>query len=140
MAGFEAKQGGYTVSDDPARLDLDLVCGFLAGSYWAANTPRETIRRSVENSHAFGLYRGGEQAGFARAITDYARFAYLADVFVLEAHRSRGLGAWLVECVLGHPELRGVRKWMLTTRDARGFYEQFGFTNVEAPEWMMERR
>lgn len=103
MANLEAERDGYIVSDDPAKLDLDLVCGFLAGSYWARDTPRETIRRSIENSRAFGLYRGGEQAGFARAVTDYARFAYLADVFVLEAHRGRGLGAWLVECVLHRP-------------------------------------
>lgn len=137
---FEAARGGYTVSDDPARLDLDLVCDFLAGSYWASDTPREAIRRSVENSHAFGLYRGEDQTGFARVVTDRARFAYLADVFVLDEHRGLGLGAWLVECALGHPELRDVQKWMLATRDAHGLYARFGFTQPDGPERAMERR
>lgn len=96
--------------------------------------------RSIRNSVTFGLYRGLDQVGFAQVVTDYARFAYLADVFVLEEHRGWGLGRWLVERVLEHPDLRYVRKWMLATRDAHRFYQDLGFEEVGEPEWLMERR
>jgi GNAT superfamily N-acetyltransferase len=95
--------------------------------------------RSIRNSVTFVLYHGLDQVGFARVVTDYARFAYLADVFVLEEHRGRSLGRWLVERVLEHPNLKGVRKWMLATRDAHGLYERLEFTEVDEPEWLMER-
>lgn len=136
----ESQRGGYLFSDDAARLDPELVCDYLQDTYWASEVSREELSRSIRNSMTFGLYRDLDQVGFARVVTDYARFAYLADVFVLGEHRGRGLGTWLVECVLDHPELRGVRKWMLATRDAHGLYEKLGFTEVDEPEWLMERR
>ena len=137
---FESRRGGYVVSDDPVRLDLDLVCDYIRNSYWGSELSRNEILRSIENSLAFGLYLDRDQTGFARVVTDYARFAYLSDVFVLEAHRGRGMGSWLVEQVLNHPELRSVRKWMLATRDAHGFYRSLGFGEVDEPTWQMERR
>lgn len=137
---YEAERGPYLVSDDPAKLDVELACDYLRGSYWASDVPRTEILSSIENSLTFGLYQGGGQIGFARVITDYARFAYLADVFVLQEHCGRGLGRWLVECVLDHPDLRTVRKWTLATRDAHRFYRDLGFTEVDAPDWLMERK
>lgn len=98
------------------------------------------VERSVENSLCFGLYRGDGQAGFARVTSDRATFAYLADVFVLEEHRGRGLGKWLVEAVLSHPELRGLRRWMLATADAHGLYQGYGFRGLGRPEIFMERK
>lgn len=136
---FSAERGGYLVSDERGRLDEKLVCDYLRGSYWASEVPREGILRSIRNSHAFGLYGARGQVGFARAVTDYARFAYLADVFVLDGHRGRGLGRWLVRCVLDHPELRGVRRWMLATRDAHGLYRPFGFAPPDEPARLMQR-
>ena len=117
---------GYAISDDPSRLDIDVIHGFLARSYWALDVPRETVERSIEHSLNFGLYRGEDQIGYARVVTDYARFAYLADVFVLEEHRGRGLGIWLVELVVAHPRLQGLQRWMLGTRDAHSLYEKVG--------------
>ncbi len=112
----------------------------MKGSYWAAGVPEEVVRRSVENSLAFGVYQDEEQAGFARVTTDYATFAYLADVFVVEAHRERGLGRWLMEVILSHPELRGIRRWMLATRDAHDLYREYGFSELEQPGIFMERK
>ena len=126
----EWKQGDYTISTDRARIDLKTVHGFLTESYWAAGVPFEIVKRSIENSLAFGLYKGDRQVGFARVITDYATFAYLADVFILEEFRSRGLGHWLVRTITSHPELQGLRRWMLATRDAHGVYETVGFTGL----------
>lgn len=114
------KRGEYEIDTDPSRLDLGTVHSFLKDSYWARGVPREIVERSVENSLCFGLYRRDEQVGFARVTTDRATFAYLADVFVLEGHRGRGLGKWLMEVVLTHPDLRGLRRWMLATADAHG--------------------
>ena len=132
--------GEYAVTTDPSRLDLDAIHGFLKASYWARGVPRGVVERSVENSLCFGLYRGEEQAGFARVTTDRATFAYLADVFVLEGHRGRGLGKWLVEVVLSHPELRGLRRWMLATADAHGLYRGYGFRELGKPGIFMERK
>jgi GNAT superfamily N-acetyltransferase len=95
--------------------------------------------RSVKNSLAFGLFRGDEQVGFARVVTDYATFAYLADVFVLEPHRGQGLGRWMMEVVFSHPELQGLRRWMLATRDAHALYRKCGFADLEDPQIFMER-
>jgi GNAT superfamily N-acetyltransferase len=135
---MEWHRDGYCVSTDPARLDREAIWAFLQTSYWAAGVPREAIERSFENSLVFGLYDPrGEQAGFARAVTDRARFAWLGDVFVLEPHRGTGLGVWLVECILSHPDLAGTRI-VLGTADAHGLYERFGFRNVDAAR-MMER-
>ena len=130
---------GFTISTDPARIELDVVHGFLAASYWATGIPREVVRRSIEQSLCFGLYHEGRQIGFARVITDRATFAYLGDVFVLEAYRGRGLARWLLEVIQAHPDLRGLRRWVLLTRDAHALYRQAGWTSLAAPDRYMER-
>jgi N-acetylglutamate synthase-like GNAT family acetyltransferase len=138
----EWQQGEYTISDDPARLDLDLIHGFLGGeSYWARGRSRERVERSVANSLPFGLYRGdGRQVGFARVVTDRATFAWLADVFVVAEERGRGLSKWLVECVLAHPELQDLRRWLLATHDAQELYRRYGFAEPDAAKIIyMER-
>ena len=138
MAGVSGSLRGIVVDDDPARLDMDVIHGFLAGSYWAQGIPREVVERAVRGSLCFGLYDGERQVGFARVVTDRATFAYLADVFVLEAYRGRGLSKLLVAEVLGHPSLQGLRRWMLATRDAHSLYAQYGFKPLSAPERFME--
>src|SRR5215831_19768667 len=110
----------FTVSDDRARLDRDVIRRFLASSYWARNIPAAIVNRSLDNALCFALLDGGRQIGFARVVSDRATFAYLMDVFVLPDFRGRGLAKWLLTCVLGHPELQGLRRWMLGTRDAHG--------------------
>jgi GNAT superfamily N-acetyltransferase len=135
----EHRQGKYVVSTDPSRLDLGAVHGFLKGSYWARGVPKEVVERSVENSLCFGLFREGEQVGFARVVTDRATFAYLDDVFVVKEHRGRGLGKGLMAVVLPHPDLRGLRRWMLATADAHGLYREYGFRELGKPEIFMER-
>ena len=126
---------GYEVSTAPGRLDLDVIHGFLRTAYWSVGVPREVIERSIANSIPFGLYDAhGRQAGFARVISDRAVFAYLGDVFVVPEHRGRGLGVWLVECVLAHPELQGLRRWHLATADAHELYRRFGFIESASPE------
>ena len=112
MTGNPEQSDSYLISTDRSRLDLGVIHGYLRGSYWATGVPEDVVRRSIENSLYFGLYRGEEQAGFARVVTDRATFAYLADVFVLEEHRGRGLGKRLVEAVVSHPDLQGLRRWM----------------------------
>src|SRR5215211_7827600 len=122
------RRGEYLISTEQSRLDLELVHRFLSKeAYWSPGVSRVVVDRSIEHSVNFGLYRHEEQAGFARVVTDYATFAWLADVFVLESHRGRGLGKWLVGTVLAHPDLRGLRRWMLATADAHGLYDGFGF-------------
>jgi GNAT superfamily N-acetyltransferase len=123
----EWTRGEYTISTDRTRLDLDVIHGFLTRSYWAEGRSRERVARSVQHSLPFGLYHPSGQVGFARVVTDHVVIAYLADVFVLETHRGRGLGKWLVETVLGTPELRRLRRWLLGTRDAHELYRRFGF-------------
>jgi len=133
-------RGEYTISTDRRRLDLRLIHEFLsASSYWAQGRSFETVRRSVEHSLPFGVYRGTEQVGFARVVTDYATFAWIADVFVVERERGHGLGNWLVEVILSHPELRGFRRWLLATKDAHEIYREFGFIELNRPERFMER-
>jgi GNAT superfamily N-acetyltransferase len=136
----EWRHDGYIISTDTSRLDLGMVHSFLKSSYWAAGVPFEVVERSVQNSMVFGVYRGAEQTGFARVVTDRATFAYLADVFVLETHRGRGLGKWLIETILSHPDLQGLRRWMLATRDAHELYREHDFDSLQTPEIFMERR
>lgn len=131
-------RSAYTISTDPTRLDLETIHAFLANSYWAKGIPREVLDRAIANSLSFGLYEGDRQVGFARVVTDKATYAYLADVFVLESHRGKGLGKWLVEVILGHPELSGLRRWGLVTRDAHGLYSRNGFAPLAHPERHME--
>ncbi len=134
----EHRKGEYVISTDRARLDVDLIHGFLAETYWAKGIPREVVARSTENSLCFGVYLGQTQVGFARVISDFATYAYLGDVFVLDSHRGKGLGKWLMDCIMQHPSLQGLRRWTLATRDAHGLYAQFGFTPLAAPERFME--
>jgi GNAT superfamily N-acetyltransferase len=133
------RRGDFLISTDPSLLDLPLIHDFLSNrSYWAAGRPPEVVRRSVDNSLCFGLYERGRQAGLARVVTDRATFAWLCDVFVLEGYRGRGLSKWLIECVMAHPALRGLRRFLLGTRDAHGLYERYGFTPLDEPGRFME--
>lgn len=132
------ERGGFAISTDPERLDRSLVHDFLRGSYWANGIPREIVDRSIDNAISFGVYEGDRQVGFARVISDRATFAYLSDVFIVESHRGRGLGVWLMEVVMGHPDLQNLRRWILATRDAHGLYRRFGFTDLAHPERIME--
>jgi GNAT superfamily N-acetyltransferase len=136
----EHRRGEFLISTDPARLDLDVIHNFLTNCYWARGVPREVVARSMEHALCFGIYDGrGAQLGFARVISDFATIAYVGDVFVLESHRGRGLGKWLMECIVQHPALQNLRRWILTTRDAHGLYAQVGFTPVKSPERYMEQ-
>lgn len=128
----------YCISTDPAKLDLEVIHGYLKRSYWSPGIPFEIVKRAIAHSLCFGLYHRDRQIGFARVITDQTTFAYLADVFVLEGFQGKGLGKWLVECILAHPELQNLRRWMLATRDAHGLYAQYGFTALKQPEIVME--
>ncbi len=135
----EWRRGEYLISTDRDRLDIATIHGFLTTSYWAAGVPIEIVKRSIEHSLNFGLFQDDRQVGFARVITDYTTFAYLADVFVLEPFRGRGLSKWLMQVIIAHPELQGLRRWMLLTRDAHGLYRQVGYTPLANPERCMER-
>jgi len=135
-------QGEFTVSTDPARLDLDAVHAALSQQYWSAGIPKETVARALRGSLCFGLYAaegaGERQIGLARVITDAATFAYLCDVYVLPEFRGRGLGKLLMRAVMEHPELQGLRRFSLVTADAHGLYRSFGFTEIENPDRHME--
>ena len=131
---------GYEIDDNPARLDLDVVHGFVAGSYWAGGVPRDVVARSVANSLNLGLYQGESQVGFTRAVTDRATFAWVCDVFVLPGHRGRGLGHWMIETLRAHPDMAGLRRLMLATADAHQVYADCGFTSLGDPDSYMEIR
>jgi GNAT superfamily N-acetyltransferase len=135
----EWQWGEYVISTDKSRLDLDTIHRFLSQSYWARDIPREVVERSIEHSLPFGLYKGEQQVGFARVITDYATFAYIGDVFLLADYRGRGLGLWLMQTVVAHPALQDLRRWILLTKDAHGLYRNVGFTEPASPERYMER-
>jgi GNAT superfamily N-acetyltransferase len=136
---IEYRRGEFLISTSRAHLSLDVVHGFLTNCYWAKGIPREVVARSIEHALCFGIYDGGgAQVGFARVISDFATIAYVGDVFVLESHRGRGLGKWLMQCIMQHPALQNLRRWILTTRNAHGLYSQVGFTPVKAPERYME--
>lgn len=133
-------RGEYQVSTDKERLDLEAVHRYLSQeAYWSPGIPFEVVKRAAENSLAFGIYQGNNQVGYARIISDYATFAYLADVFVLPEHRGKGLGKWLMEVIVSHPDLQGLRRWMLATRDAHGLYTGYGFKPLASPDRWMER-
>lgn len=136
----EWRQGEYLISTDPSRLDVAVIHSFLSNSsYWASGRDIEVVKRSLAHSLNFGLYRYEQQIGFARVVTDYATFAWLGDVFVLEGHRGHGLGKWLMEVILSHPRLQGFRRWTLATKDAHELYRVFGFRELKRPERWMER-
>lgn len=135
---MEWHKGSFSISTDKEKLDRQMVHEFLHNSYWAKGIPREVLDRSIENALCFGLYEGEQQIGFARIITDYATFAYVSDVFVIESYRGHGLATWLMEVILAHPQLQGLRRWMLATADAHGLYRKVGFTEVSKPERLLE--
>jgi GNAT superfamily N-acetyltransferase len=130
--------GEYSISTDTSRFDVAAIHAFLSQSYWSPGVPRSVVETSIAHSLCFGLFQGASQVGFARVVTDRATFAYLADVYVLEQHRRRGLAKWLVQTVLQHPDLQGLRRFLLATRDAHTLYERFGFRPLSNPGRMME--
>ncbi len=135
----EYRRGDFLLSTSRERLRLDVIHSFLTTCYWAKGISREVVERSIEHSLCFGIYEeSGAQVGFARVVSDFATVAYLGDVFVLESHRGRGLSKWLMECIVQHPALQNLRRWVLLTRDAHGLYSQFGFTELKAPDRYME--
>ena len=134
------ERGDYLISTDRSRLDVELIHDFLSRtSYWASDRTLEVVQRSIENSLVFGIYKENDQVGFARVVTDYATFAWVADVFVLAEHRGRGLSKWLMGVMLSHPRLQGFRRWVLATKDAHALYTRFGFIPLHRPERWMER-
>jgi GNAT superfamily N-acetyltransferase len=139
FAPMSWKRDDCEISTDRGKIDIQVVHTFLTNSYWANGIPLETVRRSIQHSLCFGIYKTGKQVGFARVITDYATYGYLADVFVLEEHRGQGLSKWLMECVVAHPELQGLRRWALVTRDAHDLYRKVGFEDIRSPQRWMER-
>ncbi|HEX8814894.1 MAG TPA: GNAT family N-acetyltransferase [Terriglobales bacterium] len=134
----ESRDGKFLITTDPALLDIDVIHNYLTNCYWAKGIPRETVARSIENSLCFGVYAEGRQIGFARVITDFATYAYIGDVFILDSHRGRGLGKWLMQCIMHHPRLQDLRRWSLVTRDAHGLYAPYGFRPLASPEQYME--
>lgn len=134
---LEVHRDRFMISTDPDRLDVDAIVDMLARAYWAIGRPRQRTERALRNSLVFGLYDGDRQIGVARVVTDYSIFAYLCDVFIHEDYRAHGHGKWLMQTIMEHPDLAGMRRWVLVTNDAHGLYEQFGFTPLEDPEhWM----
>lgn len=138
VATLEWRNDPYLVSTDKSKIDIGIVYGFLVKSYWAENIPKETVLRSIENSLCFGVYERDKLIGFARVITDFATFAYLADVFILDEKRGLGLSKWLIKVIVDHPNLQRLRRFILATKDAHGLYARFGFTPFDQPQrWMM---
>ncbi len=135
---IETRKDNFTISTDPSRLDLDAIADMLTRAYWALGRSRERTERALANSLAFGVYDGDKQIGIARIISDFAIFAYLCDVFIHEDYRARGLGKWLMQTIISHPDLQGLRRWVLATHDAHTLYKQYGFTPLENPHNWME--
>jgi GNAT superfamily N-acetyltransferase len=135
---IEYRRGEFLLSTDPERLDLSVIHGFLTECYWAKGIPRDIVERSIQNSLCFGVYTHDRQVGFARVISDFATYAYIGDVFVLEPFRGRGLGKWIMESIMQHPRLQGLRRWSLCTSDAHELYAKFGFQPPKRPEIYME--
>ena len=134
---FEVHRDRFTISTDPARLDMDAIVDMLTRAYWAVGRPRPRTERAYQNSLVFGVYDGNRQVGMARVVTDFSIFAYLCDVFIHEDYRARGLGKWLIKAIMEHPDLIDMRRWLLVTSDAHELYKQYGFKTIEDPEhWM----
>jgi GNAT superfamily N-acetyltransferase len=129
---------GYSISSDARDFDIDAIHGYLTQSYWSPGIPRSVVERAIANSLCFGVFKGSRQVGFARVVTDRATFAYLADVFILDAHRGKGLSKWLMQVILAHADLQGLRRFLLGTRDAHELYRRFGFRELANPSRMME--
>lgn len=134
------KSGDYRISTEKAALDVELVHQYLSRqSYWAQNRELDKVQKTIDNSFCFGLYHGQSQIGFARVVTDFAVFAYLMDVFIIDEYKGKGLGKRLVQTILEHPRLQELHKWMLATKDAHAFYQQLGFRETAHPQWLMEK-
>ena len=134
------ERDGYLITTDRSRLNIELIHDFLSKtSYWAIGRAQDVVQRSIDNSLSFGVYKGNDQVGFARVVTDYATFAWIADVFVLPEHRGHGLSKWLMDVMLSHSKLQGFRRWVLATKDAQALYERYGFIPLHRPERWMER-
>jgi len=136
---IETHRDHFTISTDPARLDVDAIADMLTRAYWAKGRSRDVIARYLQHSLTFGVYDGTRQIGLARVVSDYTTFAWLCDVFIHEDYRGRGLSKWLMETIQSHPDLQGLRRWLLATRDAHGLYQQFGWTPLSNPERWMEK-
>jgi GNAT superfamily N-acetyltransferase len=131
------RKNQFSISTDKNKFDIDVIHSFLTNSYWAEGIPKEIIQRSIAGSLCFGVFENEKQVGFARMVTDKATFAYLADVFIVEEYRGLGLSKWLMEAIMSHPDLQGLRRMMLATRDAHELYKKFGFTLLtNADRWM----
>ena len=133
------ERGDFTISTDPARIQLDVVHGYLRNAYWCKGISIDVVRDSISHSLPFGLYKEETQIGFARVISDFSTIAYLGDLFIIDNYQGAGLGKWLTESIMAHPDLQGLRRWILLTLDAHGLYEQYGFTKIKSPERWMER-
>jgi GNAT superfamily N-acetyltransferase len=141
MKTYEESKDGFLISTDKSKLNIAVIHHYLStASYWAKNIPLQKVQRSIEHSFCFGVYKNDEQVGFARLITDYTTYAYLADVFILDEYRGMGLSKWLMQFITTNAEVRGLRRWMLATQDAHNLYTQFGFTPLDKPERVMQRR
>lgn len=135
----ESVNAEISITTDKQRMNLDVIHSYLTRSYWSPGISREIIEKAMQHSLCFGIFAGNTQIGFARLITDYTTFAYLADVFILETHQGMGLGKQLMEYILDYPDVQGLRRWMLRTRDAHTLYEKYGFTLLAQPEYVMEK-
>jgi GNAT superfamily N-acetyltransferase len=135
---IETHKDNFIISTYPSRLDHDAIADILKRAYWASGRPREITDRAIENSLVFGIYDGDKQIGLARVVSDYAIFAYLCDVFIHEDYRAQGLGKWLLQTVMSHPDLQGLRRWVLATKDAHGLYKQYGWNPLADPDGWME--
>ena len=134
----EYKKDDLYITTDSEKIDINKVCELFSNSYWASSRPKDVIVKSLENSLCFSLFHKDTQIGLVRLVTDYATFAYLCDVIIDENYRKNGIGTWFLQCVLKHPELQGLRRWLLATKDAHGFYSKFGFDKLSTPERFME--
>jgi len=139
MERTEWRKDEYLISTDKTKIDIETVHDFLSRSYWAENIPLEVVQKSIDNSLCFAIYRQQKLIGFARVISDFATFAYLADVFILPGERGKGLSKWLIGIIIAYPELQGLRRFTLATRDAHGLYAQFGFSAFDKPERWMQK-
>ena len=128
----------FTISTDKQKLQIDVIHNFLTNCYWSKGIPVSKVQKAIDNSLCFGIYHQNTQIGFARIVSDFSSFAYLADVFILEEYRGKGLSKWLMQTIMDFPELQGLRTWILKTKDAHGLYKQFGFTSPKIPERIME--
>jgi len=139
QTNYEIRREDFCISTDKKRLDIEVIHHFLANkSYWSKGIPLPVVRKAVSNSLCFGVFKGDEQVGFARVVSDYVTFAWLADVFILKECRGIGLSKWMLEVIMSHPDLQVLRRWMLATRDAHGLYAKYGFKPVAHPERLME--